>query len=315
MPSLRNCNCLPAAVYLAAAVISIACRARPEVPAHAQAFPQLEFVGAWGTPGDGPGQLSRPVGIAADSVGSIYIADAGSKLVHKFSAGGSPLLSFGDGRIREPADIAVDSGGAIHLADAGRHSILVFAPDGRYGGEFRGDPGTRLRNPLAVKSDFEGNLYVLHEKGTTLAKLNSRGQTVWNIPILEQQAADSNLPQDMAVSEDGKIFVLTVGPAPMESFPGPAVEGNAILLIRSPYLVGLAIFNGMEVFGSPAGWFIIRPDGTRTVLPVHGAMGTGIPLHTNPALRLAATSRGELLAIDRASPRVWRYRLKLKDVP
>src|SRR5271169_1113988 len=59
-----------------------------------RAGPPLEYLGAWGAKGYGPGQLQEPTSIATDKIGNIYIVDAGSRFVHKFGPAGKPLLSF-----------------------------------------------------------------------------------------------------------------------------------------------------------------------------------------------------------------------------
>src|SRR5574341_2610344 len=46
--------------------------------------PPFEFLGEWGIPGDGPGQLKLPMALAADAYGSVYVADQQSKFINKF---------------------------------------------------------------------------------------------------------------------------------------------------------------------------------------------------------------------------------------
>src|SRR5271155_5367769 len=86
--------------------------ARPAAPR-----PRLDFLGEWGTRGDGPANLDLAVAIAADARGAVYIADAGSGFLHKFTADGHPLLAFDDPRVTNPVAIAVDSDGEIYAAD------------------------------------------------------------------------------------------------------------------------------------------------------------------------------------------------------
>ena len=55
--------------------------------------------------------------MASDGESIIYIADAATGFVHKFSPSGEPRLSFQDDRTNlRPADIAVDAGAAIYVA-------------------------------------------------------------------------------------------------------------------------------------------------------------------------------------------------------
>src|SRR5277367_7192968 len=58
------------------------------------AAPTLHFIGQWGAPGNGPGQLQQPSGIATNSLGDVFIVDGGSAFISKFAPEGKPLLSF-----------------------------------------------------------------------------------------------------------------------------------------------------------------------------------------------------------------------------
>src|SRR5215469_1934151 len=93
------------------------------------AAPPIEFVGEWGAKGDAPGKLDDPVGIATDSLGNVYVTDEGSQYVHKFSANGTPLLSFQEDPLKHPQSIAVDFEGVIYVTDPARAGVFIFLPD------------------------------------------------------------------------------------------------------------------------------------------------------------------------------------------
>src|SRR5271170_3824675 len=129
--------------------------ARPAAPR-----PRLDFLGEWGTRGDGPANLDLAVAIAADARGAVYIADAGSGFLHKFTADGHPLLAFDDPRVTNPVAIAVDSDGEIYAADGRSGRVLVFSSTGDPDHEQRAGGLVRFRAPSALAVDAEENLYV-----------------------------------------------------------------------------------------------------------------------------------------------------------
>jgi len=130
-------------------------------------------------------QLSRPVAVALDRAGDIYIADAGNYRIRKVSngvittvAGGSDGSDSGDnggpatgaGIVFSPSDIAVDSAGNFYIADAvtGRVRevsdgiINTIAGGGTGPGIGDNGPATsgQLNQPEGITVDSKGDIYV-----------------------------------------------------------------------------------------------------------------------------------------------------------
>jgi DNA-binding beta-propeller fold protein YncE len=125
----------------------------------------LQFVSAWGTKGDDPGQLDDPQSIAVDPVGNVYIANAGSGFIEKFASDGTPLLAFQESRLKQPQSIAVDDGEAMYITDPARSTIYVVFPrserDVHRILRLRTRPSSE--NSLSVAVDDEGMIYILDQ--------------------------------------------------------------------------------------------------------------------------------------------------------
>ena len=130
------------------------------------AAPSVEFVDAWGAKGDAPGQLDDPVGIATDTLGNVYLTDAGSEYIHKFDPKGTPLLSFQEDPLKHPQAIAVDWEGAIYVTDPARASVFIFLPDDEKERhhELRLKERGSAENSLSIAVDDDGVIYVLDAK-------------------------------------------------------------------------------------------------------------------------------------------------------
>jgi sugar lactone lactonase YvrE len=143
---------------------------------------------ATGYSGDGgpatAAALNLPTGVAADSTGNLYIADAGNQVIRKVDSNGI-ISTFAGGGTAYPGDggpatsaslgnliegLAVDASGNLYLAD-GSSMVRQISPDGTittiagmrssgYSGD--GGPATQatLSSPTGLALDASGNLYI-----------------------------------------------------------------------------------------------------------------------------------------------------------
>ena len=91
------------------------------------------FIGKWGGVGYGisgswPGWFRLAKGIAVDSMGDVYVADAFNRRIQKFTGGGAYLGEWGnldreDDRLEYPAGVAVDGQGRVYVSDFFKNRI------------------------------------------------------------------------------------------------------------------------------------------------------------------------------------------------
>src|SRR5271156_2181337 len=131
------------------------------LPPPSPAPPTLKYIGQWGTPGDGPGQLQKPSGIAINSLGDIFIVDSGSTFISKFAPEGKPLLSFQEDGLNHPQSVVVDRGGALYVTDPVRNSVFIFMPNGDHYRELRLRTRPLAGNVLSAAVGDDGLIHVL----------------------------------------------------------------------------------------------------------------------------------------------------------
>ena len=90
-----------------------------------------KYLGQIGSPGDAPGNLALPKGVAVDSEGHVYVVDARFESVQVFSADGKILMAFGqegtgDGEFWLPAGMCIDGQDRIWVADTYNCRVQVF---------------------------------------------------------------------------------------------------------------------------------------------------------------------------------------------
>ena len=113
------------------------------------------------------GPFHRVTNVAVLKNGDLYIADGyGNARVHKFSAQGELLFSWGEpghgpGQFMLPHGIAVDSAGLVYVADRENSRVQVFTPEGEYVREWgREGKGPLLNRPYDIFIDAQDMLHI-----------------------------------------------------------------------------------------------------------------------------------------------------------
>jgi DNA-binding beta-propeller fold protein YncE len=102
-----------------------------------------------------------PTNLAIGPAGELYISDGyGNARIHKFSAAGELLLSWGEpgagtGQFHVPHGLAVDRQGTVYVADRENSRLQLFSPDGEHQGEW-----TDVARPCDLAIDAAGQVYV-----------------------------------------------------------------------------------------------------------------------------------------------------------
>ena len=91
----------------------------------------LKAITHFGKVGQASGQFSRPKGVATDTDGHIYVADALFDNVQIFDTNGRFLMHWGEagqkvGKFWMPAGIAIDRQNCIYVADTYNQRIQMF---------------------------------------------------------------------------------------------------------------------------------------------------------------------------------------------
>jgi len=117
-----------------------------------------KWYGTYGGFGSGEGKLWNPMGICANPLGDIWVADTKNDRVVKLYCDSMNLefvKSVGeyglfDGEFDAPSDIAMDPKGRVYVADTGNDRIQVFSKDGEFLFSFSGTADFHLIKPTAI---------------------------------------------------------------------------------------------------------------------------------------------------------------------
>ena len=141
---------------------------------------------AWRDVTHGGGPFNLPTDIDAAPSGELFVTDGyGNARVHKFSAEGTHLLSWGEpgsapGQFNLPHGVWIDRRGRVLVADRENDRIQVFAQDGRLLGMWP----TQLIGPAVMYVDGQDRVYIVEHNAGLVSVLTLEGERLaqWGEP-------------------------------------------------------------------------------------------------------------------------------------
>ena len=182
--------------------------------------PDLGFLTAWGTKGEGEGQFLGLTDLAIDNQGNIYALDVLRSTVQVFDANGTYLRSWGargvnDGEFLTPYGLAVGADGTVVVADTGNHRLQAFSPDGTvlvvWGG--MGTEAALFREPDDVAIDAQGRVFVTDTSNNRVQILDANGQFLDEWGERGSKPGQFITPTGIALDEVGDVYVSEAGDA------------------------------------------------------------------------------------------------------
>jgi len=199
--------------------------------------------------GTGKGQFSEPFGIAFDSSGNWYVAEAGNNRVQKFSSTGMYVTqlgcstvnpsapactaSTGNGQLDGPYGVAVDSlSGSVYVADTYNNRVEKFTGTGAYltqwgcttvnpappaCTDYNSGPGQFYR-PTGIAVDSSGNVYVVDEGNNRVEKFKSDGTYVTQYGSGGSGPGQFNRPMGIAFDSAGNWYVAEINNNRVQKF-------------------------------------------------------------------------------------------------
>jgi trimeric autotransporter adhesin len=190
-------------------------------------------------------QLAFPLGLAMDSAGNLYIADAGNAVIRKVTNGviatvagnGTQSITSNNGdngpatsaHLWSPWGVAVDSAGNLYIADFGGFRIrkvtsgviTTVAGNGTEG--FSGDNGpatsAELEGPTGIAVDSAGNLYISEFYTGRIRKVTSgvittvvgNGKDGFSGDNGPAASAELSYPEGVALDSAANLYITDTG--------------------------------------------------------------------------------------------------------
>ncbi len=228
-------------------------------------------------------QLSNPVGVIADTVGNVYIADSGNDVIRQVYGGN--IVTYAEGFI-QPEAVAVDSSGNLYVADTQGRRIVQYTNAGVYttiagsgNSGFSGDngpaPNAALYDPMGLAVDAAGNVYIADTFNCRIRKVTPSGiiTTIAGNGSLYFSGdggpaiqASMHFPHGVAVDPSGNVYITDTVNAVVRELQGtlPVVSTNGVVNAAS-FATRISPGALATVFGSN---FAVSNAGAQTPLPM-----------------------------------------------
>ena len=200
--------------------------------------------------------LGEPRGVAADSAGDLYVADARVARWSGLGPDGSIVTTWKVEPDATPPveiwDIAVDPAGGVWVLDTSGRGAIHYSADGRQLGQVGQD--LAMFRPRGIAVDPAGRVYIADTGHARVLQLDAEGHTQSiiggeGLPTLAQ-------PTDVAIATDGSIFVAEPEQSQVKKFDPQGAYVGAILLNRSKHRGRIP--SGLRCRAEPAGRHRLR---------------------------------------------------------
>jgi sugar lactone lactonase YvrE len=287
------------------------------------------LAGAMGST-DGTGSAARfffPSGVAVDSAGIVYVADANNHTVRKITPAGVVTTLAGlagvpgsvDGagsgaRFQDPRGVTVDSAGNLYLADSLNHTVRKVTPLGVVttlaglagvpGSNDGAGSGARFSFPDGITVDSVGNLYLVDTNNHTIRKVSQDGvvTTLAGLAFTFGSADGTGSaarfwsPSGVAIDSAGKVYVADTSNHTVRKGVGGACNGTGtctVSMYDSEFGV-TAMFTQrftltLTKAGTGGGIVVSEPAGIDcgSVCSESYDSGASVTLHATPAVGFA----------------------------
>ncbi len=163
--------------------------------------------------------LAKPYAVAV-AQGRIYISDTVSRFVRLFDVPQGKQHRIGDeegpGQLIKPIGLDVDAAGNLYVADIGAKAIVVYGPDRNFLRRIGGEKWFSRLSSVTV--DPQGRrVYAVDLGGVTSEQHRVRvfdavsGEHQMDIGKRGSGPGEFNLPRDLAIGLDGRLYVVDGG--------------------------------------------------------------------------------------------------------
>jgi sugar lactone lactonase YvrE len=203
--------------------------------------------------------FSRPLAVAVDGNGNVFVADTGNSAVKEIVAAGgyTTIDTLGSG-FNGPEGMAVDGSGNVYVADTGNSAVKKIPASCIAGANNSScvlTLGSGFNIPVGVAVDGSGNVYVADTGNSAVKKIPASCIAGANDSscMLTLGSGFKN-PNGAAVDGSGNVFIADTGNSAVKEIPASCIAGvnnsSCVLALGSGFSSpkGVAVDGSGDVF-------------------------------------------------------------------
>lgn len=165
----------------------------------------------------GAGRLNKPIDVAVDQQGQVYVTDAHQSRVIVYDKDGNYQRAMGGPKVlTRPTGLTVNPvNGYIYVVNTGtldsqHHAVSVFDAKGQHLYDFgkRGSDKANFNFPTNICSDAEGRVYIVDTGNFRVQVFNSKGKYLDGFGTAGTGLGSFARPKGIGVDSEGHIYVI-----------------------------------------------------------------------------------------------------------
>jgi len=182
------------------------------------------------------GKLKKPINLALDQGGNLYVADTVRKEIVVYGPSGNYLKTIGRDQDMKPVDVAVD-GDFLYVLDTSHHEVKIFDHDsGRFirgVGDHPEMPLQSLSLPLGMALDTRGSIFTTNIGHGRVVNVDRDGHFLGAFGKLGDGFGQFSRPKGIAIDEHDRIYIVDAGHQNVQIFNH---KGRLLMFFGDPGL-------------------------------------------------------------------------------
>ena len=262
-----------------------------------------------------PGIFDAPLGLAVDSRGVLYVADASQNRLVVIDTSTGQVLgaigAFGAGplQFQAPTAVAVDTKDNVYVAERNANRVQKISSAGQYVASIT--PQDAFNSPFGVALDSQDNLVVADSGNNRVRKLGqANNEVLLSIGTLGQGRAQFNGPTSVGVGPFDNVYVADRGNSRVEIFDNTGAflgafgqPGDAATDFRLPSALGVSLTSGDLYVADTDNNRVVHYSPTSPDPVPMGSRGSGADQFQSPA-GVAVDRAGNVYVSDTGNKRI-----------